>query len=146
MPLRLQSAIRGLSLNTYDSNTFSTEPAQYAGQTGEFYARCSMRQELQKFSFLWSFLQEKGCSLQKFGSAEMGLHKGDAIQIIDMLFASSVRILGIEVWREVTSGYEIDSLAGWYASISGIEANHLDAKQFIVSCNLKPNDVVTIQF
>ena len=93
-----------------------------------------------------NFLRERGTSLEPYGSAEVGLHVPDVLELLDLLILQSIPVHGIEQWRYANNRYSIESLGGWHSDGNDLQANYTCAKSFVTVANMSPNDLMTVQF
>jgi len=93
------------------------------------------------------YIKENGVSLTSYGSAEFGLCKNDAMEVLKMLCERKQVILGIEVWRHIGDYFTIDSLDGWYSSSENSkDENNKSAMNFVQNADIVEDDLLTIQF
>lgn len=95
---------------------------------------------------LWNFMKQNGTSLDACGASELGFNLDDASELVLMIHASGMDILGMEVWRSDEDGYSIgDSTEIWYPEGTDRGENFQDAISFLSKLKLADNDVITIQ-
>lgn len=101
----------------------------------------------QKKLNLWTFMQDRGYSLAKFGSAEYGLNIIDAIEFIGLIEGAGLGVLGIEKWVELKNGYSLSSIDGWISdSYADSESNNVSARAYLVECLKSSPALYAIQF
>jgi hypothetical protein len=93
-----------------------------------------------------AFLRQRGVALEEYGSAEFAVSKADALLFLDMLDASGVMPLGLEVWKPSGDRLDIDALSGWYAEGKNQYENAESARAFLLSELVSETDMLTIQF
>lgn len=101
---------------------------------------------MQLYSELLAFLETHGRPLAEFGCAEFGLSFEDAHSFVDLLYAKSVSLLGIEIWRNSGSSYTLNGLEVWYPVHDNAQTRYQDALQYLASIEAGPSDVFAIQF
>ena len=92
------------------------------------------------------FLEENGCSLAEYGSAEYGLNRSDSIRFIDVVQKNNLNVLGVEIWRWKGNRYKMDSLMTWYSIERDFEKNLEEVQAFVKKVDLAEGDLLTIQF
>lgn len=105
------------------------------------------RSRSEVYTLLLAFLEARGLSLQKYGSAERGLSQSDAEEFLKLLQTHRVNLLGIEPWRKDGERYRLDSVGVWCPEeTTTMEARVVEARRYLKQANLKSNDVVAVQF
>jgi hypothetical protein len=104
------------------------------------------RSHVKLYSELLAFLEERGCSLIEYGSAERGLAAADARSFVELLRANHVPLLGIELWRALGGRLELDIREIWYSSHTDATARYADAERYFNRVDARPGDVFAIQF
>jgi hypothetical protein len=84
-------------------------------------------------------LQARGISLQRFGLSDFALRRADAIVAIDLLQATSIAILGGDVFFNKATGIEL-AYANWHSDQADDESDDrfvirscFEAKRYIES-------------
>jgi hypothetical protein len=95
---------------------------------------------------LWNFMKRHGVRLDAYGSAELGFSLDVALEVVSMIHALGMDILGMEVWKSDDDGYSIDSLVGWYPQGLGSSEDFQDAMKFLARLELARDDLITVQF
>lgn len=96
-------------------------------------------------SSLLAFLGQRGRFVEE-GFPITALTNSDAREFLTLLRKYEIRPLGIELWRKISSGYEVDGAKGWYSEAGSLEADYADALSYLSSGWLNSNDLFVVQY
>lgn len=97
------------------------------------------------FQRVYEFMRRSGVSLDEFSTA-VGLTRGKALELLDLMAELHVMPIGVEVWRRTLKGYDCDSRAIWYSEGASLELNLLAARQFIEETVASSDALFAVQF
>lgn len=92
------------------------------------------------------FLSEHGISLMSEGSADKGVNRQQAYDLLTLLKDNGILPLGIEVWRKDGNRWRIDSAGGWFADDLQFGDIATDALKFVSEISDAEQAIFTIQF
>lgn len=98
------------------------------------------------YSMLLAFLEQRGRSLSEFGSAERGLDLNGALDFLNLLRINHVPILGVELWRSYQGALGIDMSEIWYSESSDQVERYDDVERYFSRVKVGAEDVLAIQF
>ena len=104
------------------------------------------RTHVKLYAMLLDFLEQHGCSLAEYGSAERGLNLADALAFVGLLRDNRAPLLGVELWRSRGDGLEQDISEIWYFEGAACADHYSDVERYFDRIKTGSGDVFAIQF
>lgn len=104
------------------------------------------RTNVKLYSELLDFLEQRGCSLAEYGSAERGLDLANALAFVELLRLNQVPLHGVEIWRSHGGRLKQDILEIWYSEGVILADHYADVERYFKRIETGSGYVFAIQF